>query len=337
MAEPLKIGVLGLGNIGKIHARNIKYKIKNAELVLLCDEKKDVVDPIATELNIKKIYYNCKDAIWDKDADAFVIALPTHLKKDIILEASKAGKHLFIEKPIALDLDQARIIIDAINRSGIKALVGYQRRYDRAFIKARELITGGKLGRIQYIRSWTRDPPWQPSGWAADPKTSGGRPIDSSSHDIDIIRYLTNLEIVEVYAEGSNIIYDIFKRTGDYDHIIVSLRLSNDAIGIIEYIGYTVYGYDVGVEVIGTAGRLSISMGTNSPISYSIGKSYEYDNPMNYGERFSDAYLNELINFINMIKYGEKPLITLEDAYKALQISLAIWKSLRERRPVEIQ
>ena len=336
MPETLRLGVVGLGSIGKVHARNIAYKIKNVELTALCDINTEVVRSLAKELNVDKVYYDYTGIVSDPSIDALVIAVPTYLKKDIVIRAANAGKHLFIEKPLALNLEDAKSMIDTINKARVKALVGYQRRYDRAFIKAREIIQAGKLGNVLLIRSWTRDPPWNPQGWAADPNLSGGRPLDSSSHDFDVIRYLTNAEVTRVYAEGSVLVYDIFKKTGDFDHMVITLRLNNGAIGIVEYSGYAKYGYDVGVEVLGTEGRLMIGMGINSPITYVINTSYGDDHPMSYVERFSEAYLNELISFINMIRFDEKPLITLEDAYKAIEIALAVWDSLRKGMPIDL-
>jgi Predicted dehydrogenases and related proteins len=201
---------------------------------------------------------------------------------------------------------------------------------------AREAISQGKIGAVLIITSWTRDQPPMPQGWAADPKLSGGRLVDSLTHDFDAIRYLTGLEVSTVYAEGSTLMYDKFKELGDYDHILVLLRMANDALGLVEYSGYTPYGYDTGVEIHGSKGKIIIGMGLRSSLIVIQGANYVYDTPTNWVERYEDAYLNELLDFVDSILNDREPRCTIYDGRKALEVALAAWKSIGEKRPVNL-
>ncbi|WP_291493376.1 Gfo/Idh/MocA family oxidoreductase [Desulfurella sp.] len=338
MNSVLNLGIIGVGGIGKVHARNVATKIPNAKLVAIADINIDVARKVAQEIGLKdiKIYSNYQELIQNSNIDGVIIATPTFTKKDIVIAAADAGKHVFVEKPLALNLRDVDEMIKHVERQRIKVVVGYQRRYDRAFIKAKEAVSQGKVGNILTIKSWTRDPPPMPQGWAADPRLSGGRLIDSLTHDFDIIRYLTGTEVVSVYAEGSVMVYEEYKKLGDYDHLFVILKMSNGILGLAEYSGYTPYGYDTGVEIHGSKGKVIISMGTNSSYMAISDNAYIYDIPTHWTERYEDAYVSELMDFVDSVINDREPKCTIYDGRAALEIALAAWESIRKGVPVKI-
>jgi len=336
--ETINLGVIGVGGIGRVHAYNVAFKVKNAQLMAIADVNRDAALNFVKEykLNNVVIYDDYRKLLENGNIDGVVIATPTFTKKDILIAAADAGKHIFVEKPLALNLNDADEMVRHVEKQRVKVLVGYQRRYDRAYALAREAVSQGKIGAVLIIKSWTRDPPPMPQGWAADPKLSGGRLVDSLTHDFDAIRYLTGLEVSTVYAEGSTLMYDKFKELGDYDHILVLLRMANDALGLVEYSGYTPYGYDTGVEIHGSKGKIIIGMGLRSSLIVIQGVNYVYDTPTNWVERYEDAYLNELLDFVDSILNDREPRCTIYDGRKALEVALAAWKSIEEKRPVNL-
>ncbi|MDA4129528.1 MAG: Gfo/Idh/MocA family oxidoreductase [Thaumarchaeota archaeon] len=334
--KKLGVGIIGVGAIGRLHAENLAKNIPNVTLVGIADSFVSAANEMGKKLGIDKIYADYHEMLDNKDVEAIVIAAPTFLKKDMVASAARKGKHIFVEKPMALTVKDCEDMIGEAKRAGIKLQVGYQRRFDHAFVKIEKAITAGDLGKIMIVNSATRDPPANVQGWSIDPKLSGGIWLDTCSHDFDAIRYLSRSEVTEVYAEAVNIVYDQLKPLGGFDTVLVTLTLSNGALAHVDSCQYTVYGYDVRAEVFGTKAVAFVGMGHNSGARIIRSDNLSEDLPMTFQERFGQAYRDELVDFADCVLSNRTPKVQGEDGLKAVEIGLACAESVQRHAPVKI-
>jgi myo-inositol 2-dehydrogenase/D-chiro-inositol 1-dehydrogenase/scyllo-inositol 2-dehydrogenase (NAD+) len=252
----------------------------------------------------------------------------------MIIAATEAGKHIFCEKPMALSLKEADEMIDAKERARVKFQVGFMRRFDQSHLAAKEAIERGELGKILMISSHGRDP-GKAAGWGADPKLTGGVFAENCSHDFDSIRWLCAMEVERVYADGSALLFDEVRKNGDYDSAAIMLRLASGAIGQVDT-GYSVYGHDVRIEVLGSEGAILMSMGkeTNTAILRKDSVSNQY--PSSYPIRFAQAYRDELTDFVTCVLEDREPKVTAKDGRAAVEIAQAAWQSVKESKPVSL-
>jgi inositol 2-dehydrogenase len=334
--QRLGVGVVGVGSIGRVHAENLASQIPKAELVGIADSNLEAAKTVAAKLGVEKTYSDFAQLLQNKEVEAIVLAVPPFLKRDMMIAAARAGKHVFVEKPMALALKEVDEAMKEAERSRIKVQVGYQRRFDHSHVRAEEAIRAGEIGKILLVNSHTRDPPWNPSGWSADPKFSGGIFLDTCSHDFDAIRFLTKSEITRVYADGAALTYDELKAHGDKDHVVVTLNLSNGALGYVDSCGYTVYGYDIRAEVLGTEGAVFVNMGERSSAQILKKSSQHNGIPATYVERFAQAYRDEVADFVECVLEDKQPKVTAMDGRAALEIGAAATISIKEHRPVSL-
>jgi myo-inositol 2-dehydrogenase / D-chiro-inositol 1-dehydrogenase len=332
----LGVGVIGVGAIGRLHCQNYAANIPGASLVGIADVNVPAATEIATSLGVSTVYPDYKQLIADPKVDAVVVATPPFLKKDIVLEAADKQKHVFCEKPMTLSLKDADEMISAVQRSGIKFQVGYQKRSDISFIQARKAIESGEVGKLMLVRAHNRDPPTTVGGWSADPAKSGSVFLDTCSHDFDALRWLTGSEVTRVSADGTALMYEELRKNGDYDTVVVNMRLSNGALAQVDACGWTPYGFDSRSEVIGTEGGIIVGMGekTLSHV-YQNGRTsnerYSY-----WGTRWAQAYRDEMVSFVKTIVTGGTPRATIQDGRAALEIGLAAWQSVKGEKPVSL-
>jgi myo-inositol 2-dehydrogenase / D-chiro-inositol 1-dehydrogenase len=330
----LGVGVIGVGSIGKVHAENLTFRVPNAKLVAIADTDLSAAETLASTLGVKTVYSDYRKLIEDETVEAVLIAVPTFLKKDMVIAASEAGKDIFCEKPMALSLSEADEMVRAEKKAGIKFQIGFMRRFDHSHIGIKGAIDRGELGRVLMIRSNGRDP-GKVSGWGADPKLSGGVFSENCSHDFDMFRWLSGSEVTKVYAEGAALVFDEVRKKNDYDTAAILLRSSTDTIGQVDT-GYSVYGHDVRVEVLGTEGAIMMSMGssTNTVVLKKDTVSNVY--PSSYPERFSQAYRDELADFAKSVQTDRQPLVTSSDGRAALEIALAAMQASKESAAVSL-
>ncbi len=237
---------------------------------------------------------------------------------------------------MTLSLKEADEMISAVQRSGIKFQVGYQKRSDTSFMQARKAVETGEIGKIILARAHNRDPPTTVGGWSADPKKSGSVFLDTSSHDFDALRYLTGSEVTRIYADGNAMMYEELRKNGDYDTVVVDMRLANGAMAQVDACGYTPYGFDSRAELVGTEGGIIIGMGENSFTHiYKNGKTSNQRQEY-WGTRWAQAYRDEMAAFVECIVKDGKPRATIQDGRAALEIGLAAWQSIKTERPVTL-
>jgi myo-inositol 2-dehydrogenase / D-chiro-inositol 1-dehydrogenase len=334
-SKKVGVGVIGVGAIGKVHAQNLARRVPNASLVAIADSNKAAADAVAGQTGTSNVYQDYNALLEDRAVEAVVVATPTFLKLEVVRAAAQAGKHIFCEKPMALTLKECDQFIEAADRAGIKFQVGYQRRFDPSYVRVKQAIDAGEIGTMLLLRSNTRDPPQKVAGWA-DPKVSGGIFLDTSSHDYDVIRWLSGSEATSVVADGMTTAYPELKQLGDKDTTMTIIRLSNGALAHVDACRVSVYGYDIRAEVVGTEGALFMDIGKNSD-THILKKAWESNEYSYwYQQRFDEAYRAELEGFAAAILGDSRPRVTARDGKAAVEIGLAARLSLEQQRSVTL-
>ncbi len=239
--KKINFGVIGVGRIGKIHIENLTNQINGAEVIAASDIFKTELEKVTQQFNIANAFSDYKDILNRSDVDAIVVCSPTDTHYQILLDAAATGKHIFCEKPIDLSLEKIQNINDAVEKNGVKFMVGFNRRFDPNFSKVHEVVNAGKIGEPHVLRITSRDPAPPPAEYI---KASGGLFLDMTIHDFDMARFLINSEITEVYAKGAVLVDEIFEKAGDWDTAIITLTYANGAMAAIDNSRQAVYGYD---------------------------------------------------------------------------------------------
>jgi len=334
MTAKLKIGVVGVGRLGKTYARYFCGRIENATLVAIADVSKTTLQATGSELEVSKQFTHAEDLIADKGVDAVVIVSPTSTHKQIAVHAAEAGKPTFCEKPLSISLPDALDMQRAIEKSGTFFHMGFQRRFDKGYVAAKQKIADGVIGDPVLFKSSSRDP-FRPSLEYLNPATSGGQIIDQGIHDLDLARWFMG-EVESVYSIGGTLAYPEIKTINDIDNAVVSLRFNSGALGAIDISRNGVYGYDIRTEILGTAGTLKIGYLRETPLYVMTREGITHDTVPYFPERFEQAYVSQLQDFVNTVLQEKKPSVTCADGVAALSLSVAATESYKEGRPVSV-
>ncbi len=331
MAERVRVALIGAGRIGQRHAATLAHAIPEAELAIIADVQGAAAEALAARVRCERWTPDPVEALVDPDIDAVVIAASTDHHAPLIVGAAEAGKQIFCEKPIALDLEATDNALEAVERAGVKLQIGFQRRFDKAYAKAKALITSGALGRIEMIRDTMRDPGPAPRAYL---ESSGGLYRDMTIHNFDSIRWLMGQEVVELFAMGSAIVDPVFQELGDIDTSVISLRFTNDGLGVIDNSRRSGFGYDVRTEIFGSEGALMIGYSRDTPMLRLDGNGVHSDHIYWFLERFDQAYIDELRAFVTTIVDGTAPPVDGEDGRAAIVLAYAAEASRQENAPV---
>ena len=239
--KKLKLGVIGTGRIGKVHIATLVQSVPKAEVVAIADINIAGAREVAKDFGISTVYSNYMDVINNPEVEAVVICSPTNTHAQYVIAAAKAGKHIFCEKPVDLSLEVIRGALDAVNKAGVKMMVGFNRRFDPNFYKIRQLVTEGKIGEPHILKITSRDHAPPPAEYSA---VSGGMFMDMTIHDFDMARYIVGSEVTEVYTKAAVLVDPEIGKAGDVDTAIITLTFANGAIGVIDNSRKAVYGYD---------------------------------------------------------------------------------------------
>ncbi len=331
----LRIGLIGAGRIGKIHADNLSTRIPEAELCAIADIALPAAQELGSHLNVPTVVQDYQLLLRDPGIQAVVICSATDTHSVIMEQAAKAGKHIFCEKPIDFDLGKIDRALAAVDQAGVKLQVGFNRRFDPNFSRVHEVVSSGKIGQPQILRITSRDPAPPPLDYV---KVSGGMFLDMTIHDFDMARYLVGSQVTRVYATGGVLIDQQIGRVGDLDTAVVVLNFDNGAIGVIDNSRQAVYGYDQRVEVFGSAGAVSVANNTpdNAVISDTVG--VHGARPLYFFlERYVDSYRIEMQAFVDSVLQDKTPPATGQDGRVAVLLGLAAGRSLKEHRPVDVK
>ena len=331
MADRVRVGLIGTGRIGRRHAAVLASRIPAADLVAIADASPEAARAAAEEVRVGRWTADADEVIAAADVDAIVIASSTDTHARLIAAAADAGKDVFCEKPIALDLEATDAALDAVEAAGIRLQIGFQRRFDAGYRKAKELIDAGALGRIEAIRDAMRDPAPPPRSYL---ERSGGLYRDMTIHNFDCVRWLMGAEVEELFAMATAIVDPMFAEVGDVDTSIVSLRFADGGIGSIDNGRRSGFGYDVRTEVFGSEGALFVGYARQTPVLHFSADGVCSDHVHFFQDRFAEAYVEELRAFVDGIVAGGRLSPDGGDARAAMALAYAAEASRRENRPV---
>ena len=331
----LNIGIIGAGRIGKVHSESITYHVKDATVVAIADPfMSEETKAWAEGLGIPKISKDYHDILNDTSVDAVLICSSTDTHADISIEAIKAGKHVFCEKPISQDLAKIKEVMEALKGSNVKFQVGFNRRFDHNFEAVRSAVTDGKIGDVHIVKITSRDPDAPPIEYV---KVSGGMFLDMTIHDFDMVRYLSGSDVVEVYANGTCLVNPAIKDAGDIDTAIITMKLANGALAVIDNSRKADYGYDQRAEVFGSKGQVAVTNDTGSTAVISTNSGVTGEKPLYFFlERYMASFSKEVSLFVQAcLNDGEVP-VDINDGLQPVLIAKAAKKSLDEGRPVKL-
>lgn len=330
----VKIGIIGAGRIGKVHAKAAS-NLNGAKIIWLADPIAPDLEETAKSMGIEKTSKNYKDILNDKEVDAIFICTPTDTHYTISMEALNFGKHVFCEKPVDLELGRVKDVKDLVAKTGKKYMVGFNRRFDHNFMAIKENIDKGLIGKLELIQITSRDPEPPPISYV---KVSGGLFCDMMIHDFDMVRYLSSSNPKSVTAIGDALVNPKIKTEGnDIDTAIVSIELENGALAVITNSRRASYGYDQRAEVHGDLGALSCSNDTSNTLVISSKDGIIHEKPLYFFlERYLNAYKMEIEIFVDSIINNKETPVTIEEAYQSLLLAKAAQKSLIENRKVYI-
>jgi len=335
MQSPVNIGIIGAGRIGKIHAENIVSFMSQGRLKGIADVNlTPEIEAWAKNLGVESIEKDPATLLADPDLQAILICSSTDTHADFVVQAAKAGKHIFCEKPVDLTVEKVRAALDAVHQAGVKLQVGFNRRFDHNFRRVRELVESGAVGTPQLIKISSRDPAPPPPDYIA---VSGGIFLDMTIHDFDMARYLAGSEVVEVYAAGANLIDPAIGKAGDVDTAIVTLRFESGVLAVIDNSRQTAYGYDQRVEVFGGKGAAAAENDAPCTVKLSCESGVIGEKPLYFFlERYKESYVVEMRAFLDAVVHGKPTPVTGEDGLEDLRVGLAAKLSLTEKRPVKL-
>lgn len=335
MADKLRIGLIGMGRIGKLHAMNIQNAIPNAEIIIAADPYlNETSEAWAEDLNIPKVTKDPEEVINDPDVDAAFICSSTDTHAQFIVEAANAGKHIFCEKPIHTEVAKIKEALAAVDKAGVKLQVGFVRRFDHNHKKVRDTVASGMLGKTCVVKVCSRDPEAPPMSYV---KVSGGIFVDMMIHDFDMARYLAGSAITEVSTFGSCMIDPHFADYGDVDTAIVMLKFANGAIGVIDNCRQAPYGYDQRVEVHCEKGCVRDENDLIDTATISTKEDVSGNKPTWFFlERYNNAFIEEVNDFVDAVQNNKEVPATGEDGLESVRVAIAAKKSLDEGRPVKL-
>ena len=336
MNKPPKIGVgvIGTGRIGKLHIQHLSQNIPDAELIAICSLDTETAQTLTEQFNIPQITSDYPTLLSNSQIDAVIVASSTDTHVEICQAVAEAGKHIFCEKPIALDLKQIDETLTIVEKAEVKFQVGFNRRFDTNFMRVREAVTSGEIGEPHILRITSRDPAPPPIEYV---KLSGGIFLDMTIHDFDMARYLIDDEVVEVYAVGDVRVDPKIGEAGDIDTAVITLRFQNGVLATIDNSREAIYGYDQRVEVFGSKGMVVAGNPLTNTVTFSGSEGSSAASPLYFFvERYKEAYLSELHAFIRCIKENTQPPVTGIDGRAPIVMGYAALKSLRENRPVQL-
>ena len=332
--KKVKVALIGTGRIGKLHVENLSVRIPAAELVAVADPFIKGAKEVAAKFGIKIVTSDYKEILSNPEVEAVVICSPTDTHAQCVMEAAVTGKHVFCEKPLDLSIDKIRMVLDVVEKAGVKLMVGFNRRFDPNFAKVQQMVKTGKIGIPHILKITSRDPEPPPAEYV---KVSGGIFLDMTIHDFDMTRFVLGTEVTEVYAKANVLVDPAIGKAGDVDTAVTTLFFENGAIGTIDNSRKAVYGYDQRLEVFGSDGMVMVDNNTPDNHTYYNKKGSHGSLPLNFFmDRYVESYAIEIEAFINAVVNDKEVPVSGKDGLMSVAIGLAARKSVVENRPVKL-
>jgi scyllo-inositol 2-dehydrogenase (NAD+) len=333
--QKLGAGVLGVGEMGRRHAENLRRLVPQARLLAVADVAGGRARQVADELEIENSYSSLEAMLECKGLDAVIIATPDKFHPPAVKIAAAAGKAILCEKPLALDLADARELLDAVSKARVFFQVGFMRRYDPAYAAAMKRIEAGEIGVPVIFKSVGRDKDGPPLS-AYQSNVNGMLFYTNTIHDFDLARWLMRDEVSEVHAYTTSTIRPEVTQFGDVVASVVNLRFSQGAIGNIESYAQAVYGYDVRTEIVGSKGSILVGSLNRTPATFLTAQGSTQDIADYFLTAFADAYLAEMQDFVESVLQDRQPRVSGEDGLKALAIAAAAENSYLQAKAMKV-
>lgn len=331
----LGVGVLGVGEMGKRHAENIRRLVPEARLVAVADAAAERARQVASELEIELSYASLEAMLECEELDAVLIATPDKLHAQAIGAAARAGKDILCEKPLAVNLADAHAALEAVAKAHVRLQIGFMRRYDPAYAAARKRIEAGEIGIPVIFKSVGRDKDAPPLA-AYQSNVNGMLFYNNTIHDFDLARWLMGDEIAEVHSYTTVAIRPEVAKYGDVVASVVNLKYGKGAIGNVESYVQAVYGYDVRTEIVGSKGSILVGSLQQTPATFLTANGGTRTLADHFLTRFADAYVGQVRDFVQSMLQDRPPRVSGEDGLKALAIAVAAENSHRESKPVKV-
>ena len=329
------IGIIGAGRIGKVHTESICNYVRNARIKTVADPfMNDATAQWMKSMGVENTCTDYHEILNDPEIQAVLICSSTNTHSPISLEAIAAGKHVFCEKPIDHDLSKIKKVVEALKGSNIKYQVGFNRRHDHNFAAVKQAINDGKVGDVHIIKITSRDPEPPSAEYAA---VSGGMFLDMTIHDFDMVRFLAGCDAEEIYVQSAVLVDPAIGEAGDVDTAVITLKMENGAIAVIDNSRRAAYGYDQRAEVFGSKGMVATANDTLSTAVVSNAEGVTGEKPLYFFlERYMQSFATEVKGFINAIENDTDTLVGVEDGLKPVLMGIAAKKSVLEHRPVKL-
>lgn len=328
-----KVGIVGFGRIGRIHFTSVK-RLKDVEVVSVADSFADKLTEVFDEYGIDNYSSDFNAIINNPEIDTVFVCSPTDTHAEIAIAAAKAGKDIFCEKPIDFDINRVEEVLAEVKKAGVAFQVGFNRRFDPNFAKAKEAILDGNVGQVHVIKITSRDPEAPPLSYV---KSSGGIFVDMTIHDFDMARFLADSEPVQVFAIGDALINKEITQYDDIDTAIITIKFENRAMAVIDNSRQATYGYDQRIEVFGSKGMVKCENNTPTQTTLFTNDAVTKDKPLYFFlERYQESFEEELVQFFEAIETGQETPVVGKDGLVPILMGIAAKKSLNENRPVLI-
>lgn len=332
----LNIGIIGAGRIGKVHLESISYHVKNATVTAMADPfMNEETEKLIRSYGVSKVTKDYKDILNDTDIDAVLVCSSTDTHAAISIEAINAGKHVFCEKPVDHSIEKIQAVADALNEHpDIKFQVGFNRRFDHNFAAIRKAYDDGKIGEAHILKITSRDPePPNP----AYIKVSGGIFLDMTIHDFDMACFLTDSDVEELYVNSAVLVDPAIGEQGDVDTAIITMKMANGALAVIDNSRKAAYGYDQRAELFGSKGMVATSNDTVSSAVISNADGVTGEKPLFFFlERYMGSFSEEMRQFTEAVINDTEVPVGIHAGLQSVKIGLAARKSVEEHRPVKI-
>ncbi|MBQ9552379.1 MAG: inositol 2-dehydrogenase [Clostridia bacterium] len=331
----LNIGIIGAGRIGKVHLESISYRVKDATVKAVADPfMNDETKAFIEGFGVKEIYTDYHKILEDPAIDAVLICSSTDTHSAISVEAINAGKHVFCEKPVDHSIEKINNVKKALEGKSLKFQVGFNRRFDHNFAAVRAAVEAGKIGETHIVKITSRDPePPNP----AYIKVSGGIFLDMTIHDFDMVRFLSGSEVEEIYVNSAVLVDPAIGEQGDVDTAIITMKLANGALAVIDNSRRAAYGYDQRAEVFGSKGMVATANDTLSTAVFSGADGVIGEKPLFFFlERYMESFSAEMRDFVDSVENDKPVKVGIEAGLQSVLIGLAAKKSVEEHRPVKL-
>jgi inositol 2-dehydrogenase len=333
--KKLGVGVIGVGEMGKRHAENMRRHVPEAQLIAIADLSATRVKQVAEELELEHAYVSVEELLQRKDIHAVVIGTPDKFHATVIKAAATAGKEIFCEKPLAITLEDAESALQAVARAGVRLQVGFMRRYDPAYVAARKRVEAGEIGAPVVFKSVGRDKDEPPLS-AYQSGVNGMLFYTNTIHDFDMARWLMQDEVTEVHSYATSVTRPELAQYGDIVAGVVNLKFSKGGIGNIDSHAQALYAYDVRTEIIGSKGSVFVGTIQGAPATFLTSAGGSAVLADHFLARFADAYLLEARDFVHTVLSGKAPRVNGEDGLRALEIAVAAEKSHMGAHPCKV-